>query len=83
MSVTTTQKQDFANYIRDHDAFESIMDDMQMQLFSRSLKASKLERDVISDTALGLQLFVTELNAIISKILDDEPVNDEPEDTHE
>jgi len=77
MSVSKTQLHEFAKYVKGHEAFDVIIERVQKNLFNQSIKASKEQRDILSDTALGLLLFVDEINRVFAEITADAPINDE------
>ncbi len=76
MSVSKQQLQDFSKLIKNHPAFDEVIERVQKNLFMASLRATKEERSIISDQMDALTLFVGELNLIVDLIDEDKDIND-------
>ncbi len=83
MSVSKSQLQDFSKLIKNHPAFDEVIERIQKNLFMASLRATKEERSIISDQMDALTLFVGELNTVIDTIDEDKPINDDTTDADE
>ncbi len=76
MSVSKSQLQDFSKLIKNHPAFDEVIERVQKNLFMASLRATKEERSIISDQMDALTLFVGELNLVVDLIDEDKDIND-------
>ena len=80
MSVSKTQLQDFAKLVKNHPAFDAIIERVQKSLFMASLGASKEERSIISDQMDALGLLKGEINVVFETIDEDKSINDDPDE---
>ncbi len=83
MSVSKSQLQDFSKLLRNHPAFDEVIERVQKNLFMASVGATKDARGIISDQMDALTLFVGELNTVVDSISEDDPINDDAGDTDE
>ncbi len=83
MSVSKQQLQDFSKLIKNHPAFDEVIERIQKGLFMASVGATKEQRGILSDQMDALTLFVGELNTVIDSISEDDPINDDTNDPDE
>jgi len=80
MSVSKSQLQDYAKLLRQHPAFDEVIERVQKSLFMASVGATKEQRGIISDQMDALALIVGELNTLVDSIDEDKPINDSPDE---
>lgn len=75
MSITQARLEEFAKYVKNHDAFEEIQDRINRRFFAKFCDGTDEERKVVGDMMNNSKLFYRELNVILDEIL--ETANDE------
>ncbi len=76
MSVSKQQLQDFSKLIKNHPAFDEVIERIQKNLFVSSINATNEQRNILSDQMAALGLIVGELNLIVDLIDEDKDIND-------
>ncbi len=77
MSVTEQQLKEFAKQVATNPAFPEVLERIQVTLFTRWVKGTPEERQIIGDLADHLGLFVKEIKSLYESIDDDKPINEE------
>jgi len=80
MSVSKSQLQDYAKLLRQHPAFDEVIERVQKSLFMASVGATKEQRGIISDQMDALGLIVGELNTLVDAIDEGKSINDDTEE---
>ncbi len=75
--VNEKELQNFAKMIATHDMFPEVLERIQGTLFTRWVKGTPEERQIIGDLADHLGLFVKEIKSLYESIDDDKPINEE------
>ncbi len=75
--INEKQLQEFAKMVATHDMFPEVLERIQGTLFSRWVKGTPEERQIIGDLADHLGLFVKEIQTLYESIDDEKAINEE------
>ncbi len=75
--VNEKELQNFAKMIATNEMFPEVLERIQGTLFTRWVKGTPEERQIIGDLADHLGLFVKEIKSLYESIDDDKPINEE------